>query len=955
MKHYLLGSSAAFMALISTNCWAQDDQTAAPSTTASAAKENAGETIVVTGSRLGRTSFNSPVPVNVVGEDRLEKTGVPNIGDALNQLPSFRQVTSPATNLYRQGTNIGARTMDLRGLGDSRTLVLVDGRRFVPSSELGTVDLNAIPSSLVNRAEVVTGGASAAYGSNAVAGVVNLLLDTDYEGMKASANYGVTEIGDADEYQVSGAYGTSFAGGRGHFLIGGEYVDEKAAGDPFSRDWYHDTQLVNNPRWSSNPALSDGQPQRLLLDHIVQIHNEGGVVRFGPLRGTQFDAETAQPKPFLFGDYESGIVMQANDPTDLVSFLTEGPTLRAPNRHLSLLAHGEYEVSDGLELFAELSYANVRGGPTRGSDAAAFDQPIRLDNAFIPQATQDEIADILAINPNAFCTPNTAPCATPTFPLGKLMREIGHVDGISVNKTYRGVLGARGDLSGSWKWDAYYQYGETNGRLDIYNLRHLARFNAAVDAVVGPGGTIVCRSTLTAPDNGCVPFNLFGANRGSPEAIAYVTGDAWATRKITQHVAAANVRGDLLEGWAGPIPVAFGVEYRRDRSEGDADPTSQAGAWTSNSAFALPPGGDNTIEGYAEISVPLLNGSPLGDATIDGAIRETHTRDTGYSTTWKLGLVYSPLPDIMFRVTRSHDIRAPSELELSTIRNTVNLPVDDGPRGTSYVNLTSGGNPNLDNEVANTFTAGVVLTPSFIPRLRFSVDYYNIKVEQAVAILTGQQTVNVCAAGNTGVCSYIIRGTDGFIDEVLSTYQNLGQLHSEGLEFVGDYTIPLGGGSLNFSANATYTIDLSTTDAVGFVTHFEGWTGNPGTVQSVAGVPKWRGDLLATYSDDRFSLSAHGRYVGPGVYDPSKIGPEQPGYSPYLPNSTNYNSVASRLYWDLTTSFDIFPEADRKLELFGGVYNVFDKDPPRQRLYGNPVLFDALGRRFRVGVRVEFR
>jgi len=936
---FAFGSGIAAIALVSSGAWAQIGGEAQPPGPADppAAAAVRDETIVVTGSRVGRTAFTSPTPVNVVGAERLEQTGIPNIGDALNQLPSFRQVTSPATNLYRQTTNTAARTMDLRGLGDSRTLVLVDGRRFVPSSELGTVDLNAVPSSLVERAEVVTGGASAAYGANAVAGVVNLILDTEYEGIKGSASFGITEQGDAETWEITGAFGTSFAGGRGHFVIGGEYVDEKTAGDAFSRDWSDgSTNLLTNPGWSSDPDLGNGLPRTLLLDNVVQIHNEGGVIQSGPLGGTQFDAETGLPRPFLFGELVSGIVMLRNDPTDPRSFLTEGVPLKTANRHLSLLAHGSFEVNDALELFAELSYARVRGGPTRGSDSYIFNMPIALDNAFMPEATR------------------TAALAAGItgFNISKLFREIGHTDGISVNNIYRGVVGARGGITDGWSWDAYYQYGRTDGRLDIYNLREEAKFRLAVDAVRTPDGTIVCRSTLADPGNGCVPFNVFGANRGSPEAVAYVTGDGWATRRITQHVAAFNVRGVLAQGWAGPIAAAFGAEYRRDRSRGDADAVSIASGWNSNSAFPLPPGGDNTIEGYAEVSLPLLDESPVGDATVDGAIRQTHTRDTGDSTTWKLGLVYEPLPDIMVRVTRSHDIRAPSELELSTVSNTVNLPVNDGERGTYYVSLTSGGNPKLQNEIADTFTAGLVLTPGFFQGFRFSVDYYDIKVKKAVAILTGQNTVDTCAAGNQAVCQFIIRGPDGLIQEVISTYQNLGQLHSEGLEFVGEYRVPLWGGTLGISANATYTIELSTVDAVGFETRYDGWTGNPGTVQSVFGVPKWRGDALVTWSNDRFSLSAHGRYVGPGVYDPAKIGPGQKGYSPYLENSTNYNSVDSRTYWDLTASFDLFAD-DRRLEVFGAIFNLFDTDPPRLRLYGNPVLFDPLGRRFRIGIRAE--
>lgn len=945
MKVLLLGSSAVALALMSTNSWAQ---------TAVADDSDESQTIVVTGSRIVRDGFSAPTPVKVVGTERLEETGISNIGDALNQLPSFREVTSPTTNLYRASTNTAARTLDLRGLGDSRTLVLVDGRRFVPSGELGTVDINAIPSSLVQRAEVVTGGASAAYGANAVAGVVNLILDTGYEGMRGSASYGETDIGDAKTYELTGAYGTSFAGGRGHLLIGGEYVDEKAAGDAFTRDWYNDWQYIANPNWIS-PTNNDGRARTLMLPNIVQIHTEGGVIRTGPLAGTQFDPSTAQPIPFIFGPNRSGIVMSAADPNASRSFLTEGPPLRSPNRHLSLLGHSSYELSDTLEVFGELSYAKVRGGPTRGSAAFVFDHPIYLDNPFIPAATQASIATILAGNPTAF-TPTGG--GTPQFPLGKLFRDIGPIRAISENETYRGVIGARGSLFVDWSWDAYYQYGQTTSRLDIENIRHTARFNQAVDSVRLTNGTIVCRINADANpannDAACVPLNMFGANRASPEAAAYVTGDAWATRKITQHVAAFNVSGDLAQGWAGPISAAFGAEYRRDRSRGDADATSRANAWSSNSAFPLPPGGDNTIEGYAEVTVPLIDSTYFGRATVDGAIRQTHTRDTGNSTTWKVGLVYEPLTDVMFRVTRSHDIRAPSELELSTIRNTLNLPINDGANGTYYPNLIQGGNPNLRNEVADTFTAGLVLTPEFLSGFRLSADYYDIKVKGAIAVLTGQQTVNACAAGVTSVCQFITRGSNGLITEVLSTYANLDRLHSEGIELVGEYRVDLGPGALTFSANATRTLDLTTSSPTGLFTQYAGWTGNPGTVQSVFGVPKWKGDFLVAYADDRLSLSTHGRYVGGGVYDPTKVGPGQPGYSVNLPNSNNYNLVASRLYWDLNAGFDIFPDPDRKAEIFAAVYNVFDKDPPLQRLYGNPVLFDALGRRYRVGIRAEF-
>jgi len=959
----ILALGAAILIGPASGAFAQDAASPAPRA-AAGGSANEGGNIIVTGSRV-RSSFNAPTPVNVIGADRLQKTGIVNIGDALNQLPSFRQVTSPGTNLYRQSTNTAARTMDLRGLGDSRTLVLVDGRRFVPSSELGTVDLNAIPSSLIARAEVVTGGASAAYGANAVAGVVNLILDTKLNGVRGEASFGVSEKGDAKTYQVSGAAGTDFAGTRGHFVIGAEYVNEKPAGDCFTRSWCAGSiNLVPNPGFSTNPALGNGLAATLLLDNVWSILNPGGVIASGALRGTTFD-KSGKPIPFQFGSLVSGTSMVGGDPSVGKSLLTENVPLKTANRHIATFGHANYDLTEGLQLVGELSYSEVRGGPTQGSNVYDFSSAdnqfvndptrvtggsglrIKIDNAYLPTATR-----------NAMLAAGVV-----TIPISKLYRELSPPQGTSNSKTIRGMVGLNGDFFGDWKWDAYYQYGRTKSDLTITGLRSNARFSQAVDAVVAPNGNIVCRSTLTSPSNGCVPFNVFGEANGGNGAVAYVTGTGWATRNISQHVGAFNLHGDLFNTWAGPISAATGVEYRRDRSVGDADPTSIAAGWNSNNAYPLPLSTTRTTEGYAEVSVPLMAKSPLGYAlTVDGSVRRTHTNNTGNATTWKVGAVYQPTPEYMIRFTRSHDIRAPSALELSPVSNTVNLPINDPTPvvgGTYYVNLTSGGNPKLAPESANTTTVGFVFKPNWIRNFHFSVDYYNIKVGKAIAILTGQQTINVCAQGNTSVCPFITRNASGQITQVLSTYQNLSKLNSEGLEFVSDYTLNLGDiseslpGSLNFVFNATYTIKLSTTDATGFVTRYDGWTGNPGTVQSVFGVPKWRADGVITYATDRYSLSAHGRYIGPGVYDPTKIGPDQAGYSVNLPNSTNYNHVASRLYWDLTGTIAIMKSDRHQLEVFGSVFNLFDKDPPRLRLYGNPVLFDPIGRAYRIGIRAR--
>jgi hypothetical protein len=284
------------------------------------------------------------------------------------------------------------------------------------------------------------------------------------------------------------------------------------------------------------------------------------------------------------------------------------------------------------------------------------------------------------------------------------------------------------------------------------------------------------------------------------------------------------------------------------------------------------------------------------------------------------------------------------------------LNVNDGPRGFYFVDIFSGGNSSLKLERADTTTYGFVLEPSFIPKFRFSADYYDISVAGAIDILSGQQTVNACAAGNAFVCSLITRNGAGAITSINARYQNLNALVSKGVEIVADYTLDMDKVSsalkstLDLSLSATFTDDLSTTDAFGFKTQYTGWTGNPGTIQNFFSVPKWRYNVLATYSDGPWSASLNGRYVGPGVYDPTKVGPGQAGYNPSLPNSIDYNHVESRFYVDLIGKLNVTKNA----QLFGSIVNLADKDPPRQRLYGNPTLFDGLGRRFTVGVRANW-
>ncbi|MGI4881211.1 MAG: TonB-dependent receptor domain-containing protein, partial [Janthinobacterium lividum] len=364
----------------------------------------------------------------------------------------------------------------------------------------------------------------------------------------------------------------------------------------------------------------------------------------------------------------------------------------------------------------------------------------------------------------------------------------------------------------------------------------------------------------------------------------------------------------------------------------------------------------SVVEGYVEAGVPLLRDSALGKSLdIDGAVRYTHYDPFGNAVTWKGGVVYTPIRDITFRVTRSRDIRAPTAQESSPNATTLTLPLADPfTGGTTLQTVVTGGNPNLQLEHGDTFTAGVVLRPRFVPRLNVSVDYYDIKVKGAIDSLTGPQITTACKQQNL-LCNLIAFNPNGSINTVFSNFQNLSQLHAEGYELVADYRLPALGGSLDFQVNGNYIVDLSTLGATGLVTQLTGVTGNSGSIANIQGVPRWKLDGLVTYSQPRWAITAHGHYIPKSILDPTKIGPEDAGYDINSPSSVNINRVDARFYLDLSARIKFRDAEGRdRFEIFGSMNNVLDKgEPPQLRIFGNALYYDPIGRSFRAGVRVK--
>ncbi|WP_404710451.1 TonB-dependent receptor domain-containing protein [Sphingomonas sp. MMS24-J13] len=929
---------------------------AAAGQTAPAASNDQPQEIVVTGSRIASAGFNTPTPVTTLGTDRLQKMGSTNIGEALASLPSFRASSSPTNTTV--GSNIspgnaGARIADLRGLGTTRTLVLVDSRRFAPSTSTGTVDLNLIPTLLIERADVVTGGASAAYGSDAVSGVINIILSKHLEGVKSNLEFGISDRGDGKEYVAQIAAGTAFDGGRGHVVFGLEYDKDKGVGNCYTRTYCSNevgnlTQAAGvNGRPANNIAYNVHTATLTPGGLITATVNAAGVrtaARGGVLGGLQFDASGA-PTAFTYGQNGGALFMEGGTGTGLNAFFGD-PALSIPVTRYNGYGHFEYEVADAFTPFIDVSYGHVVGytaGPEiRDGGFPGNGDLIKIDNPFLPAS----LKTTMAAN------------GITGLVIGKLGTDLGKMDSVSKRNNYRIVGGGSGKLGGSWSWDGYAQYGTTDYRQSTVNDRITANFANAIDAVADPvSGRPICRIALTNPATACVPLNILGQGQYSQAAKNYAFGTTQQNTNFTQVAAAANVHGNLFNTWAGPVTVATGAETRRDSLQISVDPISAVnGFYIFNATPAS--GHVSVVEGYAEAGVPLLRDSALGRSLdLNGAIRRTHYKTANQTvsnsfdtTTWKIGGTYSPIDGVLLRVTELQDIRAPNTSELFTTPVTSVAALTDTKTGTQvFANVYTGGNINLKPEKARTFTAGVTLQPQGSLRgLKIAVDYYKIRIRDAIATLGAQVIVNTCnTTGAADICGLVTRNSSNILQSVSVLYLNLNRQDLKGLDFEASYRLPLGTGtSLDLRGLATHNISLTNSSLPNV---------NRAGDDGLNGVPSWVADGFATLNIRRLTLTAQGHFISAGKYDASLIGPEDAGYSVLSPSSINTNRVPARFYTNIGASFDLLKTGKRTLKIYGNVNNLFDvMPPPLWNGNNNSVYYDVIGRRYRMGLRYDF-
>ncbi|MFO1502822.1 MAG: TonB-dependent receptor [Steroidobacteraceae bacterium] len=924
-----------------------------------AAEEEVGtdiEEVVVTGSRIARSGFTAPTPVTFLGGEQMEQRAITNVGEALNELPLFRALISPATQ-QAQGGNIGARVLDLRGLGATRTLVLLDGKRFVPSTTQGTVDVNLIPSILVSRTEVVTGGASAAYGSDAVAGVVNFILDEKLAGLKTSAMFGTSMHSDAQEYNFSLAYGAPVASGRGHFIFGGEFDKHEGMGDCYTRkDWCPNEMLVGNSR-----AGDGGLPASVRTGpNNTGNVSQDGLVNSGTLA---IGGSTFLPRGITFNpdgtlrSYQYGrIIGNSTNPLFTVGgegvyengFL-QGILLMPPVQRATGYSRFSFDFTDNLKGKLDVSYGQVKGTIV-GSEARDAAFSITNQNALRPAALVN------------YMTANGLSAVA----VGRVFGDLGGSVNDSKNGTFQAIASLEGRINDNWKWDGYYAYGHNSFRQDYTGNVVIARMRNAINAVALPNGQIACAINADAStandDPACVPFNLFGRGNFSQAARGYVAPSGFQAANTAQHVVAANVNGDLWQLPGGPLAVAAGLEHRNLSLDGAADALSQANSFWSFNGKAIN-GSIKVTEGYLESVAPLVADAAFAKLLeLNGAIRRTsYNRDSPSTssskanvTTWKLGTVWEPLQQVRLRATRSRDIRAPNIQELfgpvQSGRTTIIDPVNAGAQ--IQIDSLTGANPALQPEKADTWTAGIVLSPSWewSRGLKFSADWFKITVDGAIATLGAQTVVQRCASGATEFCPFVTRNSSNVLTLVRDVLQNVNRQRTKGIDFEASWNTPLASlGSLDLRLLATHYLELSTRDTVG-VTDRVGQTGyRAGTT---TGLPDWTLDGSATWSLAQLNLGLHARYISRGKLDALLVGPEDAGYAVTLTNSVSSNRVAARTYIDLSATYKVTDQ----VEIFGAVNNLFDKDPPlAASAQGgtNQVYFDPVGRYLKIGARMK--
>jgi outer membrane receptor protein involved in Fe transport len=953
------------------------DQGSSPSADAStaadvASKQTKGDEIVVTGSRIARTEFAAPNPIVSFNAAAIEQSGNTNITTFLQRVPAL---TGSRDSTQTAGGNVaspsfgqaGLNQLNLRNLGTDRTLVLVNGRRHVAGSpNTAAVDINSIPTDLIQSVDVLTGGASAVYGADGVSGVVNFILKRNYEGVSARTQMGVSSRGDGANKFVSVIAGHNFADDRGNVTIGYEYNrDERVEND--DRSYLRQNRrryLIPNDAAASDPNA----PANVLVGDLrYPGESPLGAVFIGAEANPSFDGlgrayDNGTPAAY----YGTGGVN-----TGVAGFYS-GDLFPQIERHdVNLLAH--YDVSDAFKLSFEGKFAQTRA-KTFDYYTGTYYYPIALDNPYIPQAIRDAAAadgsDSVHVNRDNI--------------------DYGRHGERDLRRTYRGVIDASGRISDHATYDVYYEYGRTTARITKLNDKFNDRYTAALDAVTDPAtGQPTCRSNLDpialitpaltftpGANSGCVPVSLFGAGPANPAALAFFQTNDTSHASVTQQVADASVSGDFGQFFSlpgGPVQFSFGGEYRRESSAFQPSAALVGALYFPGDEPSLvtPSGGHFDVkEAFGELNAPILKDVPFAQTLSVGAAgRYSHYSTVGDTKTWQVNGVYAPIRDVTFRGSYGKAVRAPNIGELfqpttgsseffidpctpNEIGNgtqyraancaaslaQVGATVSPGLQTGSNIIGSLSGNTALKAETARTWTAGVVLRPRFARGFTVSVDWYDIKLRNAINTVAAAQLASLCVdqpSLDNPFCGSITRaqGT-GIINSFRLRPENVAAFRTSGADLNLDYVV-------RTARLGTFDIRL-----VGGYLHKLDFVGIPGadtmTRLDTFLQPRWNGNFSPTWTKGRVTVNYNFRFTDGVRLSLPSGDPAPAGYAP--DDLLRYSPL-------LQHDVQVQVETKDGFAFYAGVTNLTDQKPDPGNSTNNPI--SPLGRFLYVGAKVD--
>lgn len=927
---------------------------AAPPEPAGPSARAAVDAIIVTGSRL-RAGFNTPTPVTVVNSEQLDQKSAGTVFELVRSIPSFNATSGPSAN--SSGAQSASKAnLNLRNLGAQRTLVLVNGRRHVSDGTNNVWDTNLLPSSLIDHVDIVTGGASAAYGSDAVAGVVNFVMKNHFVGFKADIRYGVSQRDDNKEYNPSFAYGASFLDDRLHLVVGGDWTQNRGVGTMLSRDWGRREPGIVAIANSAIPLaqrVAQGLAANVIAEHVeTSAYNASGLIVSGPLKGIAFDDNGATHQ-FNYGTLNGGTTMIGGN--NYGSFINPDQFLRAAYERTGAMSRLEYDITPDISTFGQVQYGYLKTyGRSFGARVPNFNAyPVLITNPFLPASV------VSAMKANNLT--QIAYSATRHDDLGSIA---------SRNRTeiLQGDWGIKG-LFHSWSWDVNAGAGKATFAPNIHNTPRTADFYESAYVVTGADGKPACGPVATNPyflaqpaivraqlvanlSPNCVPYNIFGTNlQQNQAALAYFNSASQADFEFRQYDVNANISGEPVRLPAGPLAVSGGVEYRKETLSSVNCPDCQKGA-LMNQNYSLFRGAVTISEAYGEAGAPIFRGLPFVKAAdLNAAVRRTDYSTTGAVTTWKVGGTWDIDDAFRVRVTQSHDIRAPNINELYNPGSEGNPNIVNPFNGAAgFIKSNTIGNPKLKPEVSDTFTAGLVFQPSWTWARGFhaSFDYYSIVVRDVIGTLAVTDILNGLYAGNSAYAKYITFDNSALgVARVDVPQLNLNALKTDGVDMELAYRVPMEAlhapGRLNLRMLGTYTRHNHTITAT---TNID--------VTDTASAPRFRANFLANYGIGRFSTALSVDFTSALKYSSTFQGPDDPAFNLSSVNSINRNLWPAAVTTSLQAQYDVYVNGDRRTQIYGNIDNLFDTTPPNVAILINGSPYDLVGRAFKMGVRFTY-